>query len=1397
MRRGTARHHAAECLTMPRAGSGCFPCRLGWHDRAVGDGTVLEVNADLFRALTEVLGDAPTAGEPVVLVAAYVYWLSEGYGLSESQNLTESQYERANPPSKVRPLLGHYIPEANSGDVDGLRRRLYATLIDLADDADARKILNKSEPLSEVGLLKVAQVFWNLEAGPDRPRLPITANQQIVIDGRTTRASIRVPEKDGDYATMKRTDRTNVRLSGLGVGRAATSSGQSLRDKGARLAVLVAQRFVDGSATPPPAADGAILDVVQQPGRTPRAIITWPEASPHGRSARLEAVIPPATAAPQAAMPVSRNRALILVGPLVDVAPTYQRRDLDDELDRLWADGGDRRLWLRGGPGLGKTYAARRVMRDAVTRQGIDREDLLVWVDSADPDEVRRAYSTAVDRMPQAGHSLPVDAPDRTEGQAQALLEVLARSTWRWLIVLDNADASGLIEAGLIPTGANPNGRVLVTTRSRDQRVTGSGRVVVARPFTPAEGEGVVRAQVDPNTGGPARLARATDAEVAALTSAVDLHPLALSIAAATIVSNAMDVQDWVAEFATASSMDAAADAPDPGGYGHLIGATWRVALEKASSDLPQGQVERAAMVAALQDPDGHPTWLWDCEAVLRWVADGPTPVRRHRMPTVVERLVDVGVLEMRGSNWKNGTVAIHRLAARAVREQADPAELGAVAAVLVKAWLLHLTEREAGTRPALRRNVETLDAVSVLTGSTKQAVVALRGFAVSGAPSYAWELTTKGAIAPYLEKGGVTGQALIAHQLAVLGNSADELDLREDARANYTQAAQIYEGLIASPAVHDSERADHLHAVGKLYEKLGRIDLAHQALAKALAIYERALEADSGSLGDVVAVMQVHRSLGTRSPKATTERVAMEIDAMIASGIGDAGVSHAWEALADDLRELGLLHEAARLQSIVVEASCSPGAVPDRGALRKLARIRAEAGEWEDAADALSQIVAESGDPDDLVRLASIQVHLGRAEEAEGSIARAAELYTTGERDHASARPRRDPSLDGRLLDLSLQSAAVEAMRLKRWGDAAGLYEGLVDLHQEQAARDPGAHESSLASSSLSLGLANLGNGRPDDAVGPLTRAARSYQMLVELDPDDEKSRSRLRNARILLVVAHVQLGRPEEAIGDLTGAMELIRETPDPDVGDRQALESFATDLETLGAASSQLGQLDSAAYCYARLVAVRLMTEELAPRSADALKNSARAEYELGSIRHRLGELDSATDWLRYAVDHRQELADLDPDDPDAQQELAQALHALGLIEAQLEHIDEAEQHLNLAVDILRRLADSDPGQRDTQRGLASALSVLGYVLEAAGRSEQAVECLGGATNIFLLLLDLAGDRPAPEVIKATIMSLSLLAEALRNVGHLDGAEAASMRARGLAERFPDADTSEPPS
>jgi hypothetical protein len=60
---------------------------------------VLELNADLVRALDDVLGRKPTTPEPVVVLSAYIYSLALGYGLSDSQHLSESQL---GPPTRRR-----------------------------------------------------------------------------------------------------------------------------------------------------------------------------------------------------------------------------------------------------------------------------------------------------------------------------------------------------------------------------------------------------------------------------------------------------------------------------------------------------------------------------------------------------------------------------------------------------------------------------------------------------------------------------------------------------------------------------------------------------------------------------------------------------------------------------------------------------------------------------------------------------------------------------------------------------------------------------------------------------------------------------------------------------------------------------------------------------------------------------------------------------------------------------------------------------------------------------------------------------------------------------------------------------------------------------------------------
>ena len=137
-------------------------------------GEELKITVDVSDALSWVLGAAPTSPEPVVLLATYLDALAKSYGLSESPRVVEDPLERAAPPAGALPVLRHYLADEGADlDADCLRDRLYTVLVDLAESRDARKTLNRNQPLNQVGLLTAGQVYWNLEGTEDRFRLPI------------------------------------------------------------------------------------------------------------------------------------------------------------------------------------------------------------------------------------------------------------------------------------------------------------------------------------------------------------------------------------------------------------------------------------------------------------------------------------------------------------------------------------------------------------------------------------------------------------------------------------------------------------------------------------------------------------------------------------------------------------------------------------------------------------------------------------------------------------------------------------------------------------------------------------------------------------------------------------------------------------------------------------------------------------------------------------------------------------------------------------------------------------------------------------------------------------------------------------------------------------------------
>ena len=99
--------------------------------------------------------------------------LAKGYGLSESGRIDWDPLERADLPAPAVALIHHLCADGGAEvSADTLRDRLYKALLGLAQDRDARKTLNRNRPLTDVELLTLGQVYWNLEARGARTRLP-------------------------------------------------------------------------------------------------------------------------------------------------------------------------------------------------------------------------------------------------------------------------------------------------------------------------------------------------------------------------------------------------------------------------------------------------------------------------------------------------------------------------------------------------------------------------------------------------------------------------------------------------------------------------------------------------------------------------------------------------------------------------------------------------------------------------------------------------------------------------------------------------------------------------------------------------------------------------------------------------------------------------------------------------------------------------------------------------------------------------------------------------------------------------------------------------------------------------------------------------------------------------
>lgn len=1444
----------------------------------------LAITADLYEALRRVLGEDPTAREPIVVVAACLDALAKGYGLSESLQIDQDPLERADLPAPAKAVLSLYCA-AGGSDIGAaaLRDRLYHLFAELAEDRDARRQLNSNRPLSEVELLTVGQVYWNLEATRGREKLPIRPGPITTVaptGGRQAKADIPVPGANKDFAVMTWTARVNQKSR-------VKSSGQGFRTQGARLAVLAAQDLVRKSRRPRPDLDGVVIHQAPAGRSGPRTfVISWPEEEPiaetpvvalEGNAESSEGIPAMVAHTPGDAQPARSGTVRVLVGAPAEVGADYQWRGSDTEIEELWARGGDRRIWVRGGPGLGKSYTARRLMQEAVANTGADRDALLIWVPSADADAVIEALAAAVDRLRLQGFPVPGSTQDSSERKTRSLLGLLAVSTWRWLIVLDNVDARSVIEARLVPPGGNPNGRVLLTTLGQDPRIASHGHVVTAQLFTSEEAEAYLRSDVHFAGRAPGPLSRAPEAQSRKLAQTVGHHPLALSIAASTISANAMTLPEWIDEFTAAETMDAAADEPDRGGYPHLLGATWQVVLVKASEGLPQGLVQRAAIVAALQDPDGHPTWLWDRDAVAGWVAGGAALARHHRVPVALQRLVDSGLIELRGT-WRGGQVALHQLAARAVREGTVAAGLTDIAVILLEQWLLQLTANPQAAQPdTLRRNLRPIAALPDLPAPARRMAAALLAYAK---PTETFvDRSMAARLEPYLAVGGVIVRIMLGEQWIEIGDEEAALGRTAQARASYQRAADLYRPLVDDPALNDDELASCLIHLGDLEDHLGNPAQAQAIRFRARKVLERLGDTTSYSdkfIGHLADLVTVHDHLGNQDQKEQALRRAERLVTKASEELtSNTDISFAalgggsWRTLAGLMEQSGRLDlaRACHIRELAVHERSDDLLAIRRWAeaMKALALLHARGGEWADAERLLACLTdiaqtpwaasddsravweAEDFHVDALVLLASVQTHLGRHEEAEQVLARAADHHpdprvgdnpVQGEPPDDELRrihelgDRQEKMFSGSLLGamafvsasrgrledaVALSASHIDLIRqiadeapgepdAEAW--LADAYRNMGDLLFQQKVWDQAAEYYSRAASidemlaqldssradaqqklSRSLefqGLAHYFGNEHQAAAETLTRAVGAFRRVTELAPDDQELAARLADLLSYLAMAQKRLGNYDVAVSCFEQSISIRRRLADQATDDLEPSLELAHTLEGLAAAHFLLGNHDVALGCYEQLISILSRLVDQAPDDQTAQIALAEAWMNAAGIWVAQERWEDAVEPLRRSADTYASVdRNVGSEDYAIRTSIAWSHAILGYVLTRAGHRGEGMIHLREALSAQRALADLAPDDLEAQSNLALTMAELADNYAETGQREEAVSYLTLSINILQLLTDLVpGERP-----DLLIRLLGDLAEHLRDLGRAHEADDALARARDLEDKYPE--------
>ncbi|MFJ6902576.1 NB-ARC domain-containing protein, partial [Streptomyces hokutonensis] len=303
------------------------------------------------------------------------------------------------------------------------------------------------------------------------------------------------------------------------------------------------------------------------------------------------------------------------IGPVPTLASAFQPRTaLRHAVDDARSNGAAVVLTqvLSGGGGVGKTQLAAACAIDALK----DGADLVVWAAAAETQQLITQYAQTAARI-----RLPGTTGQDPESDARTLLEWLATTPRRWMIVLDDiADPAAV--SSWWPVSRTGTGWVLATTRLKDARLTGGGRTRVdVDVYTPQEADAYLRARLTSEN-----MSHLLGDQTTSLADALGHLPLALSHAAAYMINEELSCAAYLQQFAErAARLDEVLPCwADTERYGRQITTTLLLALDATDKD-PHGPLARTALhVAALFDPAGHPHALWGTPSLLDYLTNHP-----------------------------------------------------------------------------------------------------------------------------------------------------------------------------------------------------------------------------------------------------------------------------------------------------------------------------------------------------------------------------------------------------------------------------------------------------------------------------------------------------------------------------------------------------------------------------------------------------------------------------------------------------------------------------------------------------------------------------------------------------------------------------------------------------